>query len=98
MADITSECNIVEVAPNGGFKLIQVDTLATTDTGDTFTVTLANKGISVFMGITGCVHSTANSIIIAEAPTTAVSSGVLTVTVGGSAANNLIRSYLIWGK
>ena len=77
--------------------MLVLETAATVDTSDTIVLTLADYGINVFCGIYGMVQSTANSIIIAEAPTTAVSSGDLTITVGGSGANNLKRTYLVFG-
>ena len=77
-----------------------ITTIATVDTGDTLDVNLADFGIATdgFLGIKGQVHSTANSIIIDEAPTTAVTAVVLTVTIGGTAANDLKRTFVIVGE
>jgi len=66
------------------------------DDGDTFTVTLANYGITTLWYVKGYTHTTEGSLIIEEAPTTSVSSGVLTVTIGGS-TDNKARSFLIGG-
>lgn len=98
MGDVTSGVKIKNVLPGIGLTLVQVETAATVDTADTFTLTLADYGMSSFLGIFGVVHTTANEVVVTEAPTTAVASGVLTVTVGGSAQSDKIRSYLIWGK
>lgn len=67
------------------------------DSGDTFTVTLANFGIVTFISASGFVHTTTNSVVVSEAPTTAVSAGVLTVTVGGSSVTNKKRWFTING-
>lgn len=98
MGDVTSGCTIREVAPALGIKMILIETAATVDTGDTIALTLANYGITTFTGIYGMVHTTANSVIVAEAPTTAVASGVLTITVGGSAVSDKVRTYLVFGR
>ena len=99
MGDITTTSTFRDCAVGGmAGKMITVETVTTADTGDTFTVTLANYGCSVFQGISGYVHTTENSVVVGEAPTTAVSSGVLTVTVGGSAASNYKRCYVIYMK
>jgi len=79
-----------------GVTELLVYTIATVDNGDTLTVDLTNYGINNFLGANGYIHSTTDSIIVAEAPTTAVSSGVLTVTVGGTTANKK-RTYTIMG-
>lgn len=97
MADITSGNTITEIAPNFGAKMIMVETAATADDGDTMTVTLANYGITTFLGILGQTHSTTGSVVITEAPTTSVTSGVLTITVGGS-TDDKKRVFIIWGK
>ena len=68
---------------------------ATVDDGDTFTITLADYGATAIRAIHGFIETTADSIVAAEAPTTAVSAGVLTVTVGGS-TDDKVRSYFIF--
>lgn len=77
-------------------KQIVIETAATAVSADTLAVTLANYGITTFTGIVGLVHTTANSVLVAEAPTTSVTSGVLTITVGGSAVTKK-RTYIIYG-
>ncbi len=97
MGDITSGITITDQLVGGmAGKCIKVDTANTVDTGDTFTVTLSTYGCSVFQGILGNVHTTEGSVVVTEAPTTSVTTGVLTVTVGGSAASDQKRSYIIW--
>jgi len=98
MTEISSGATITDNIPALGRKMIMVETAATADTGDTVAITLANYGISTFLGIYGMTHSTENSIVIAEAPTTAVSSGVLTITIGGSTNSDEKRVFLIFGK
>jgi len=69
---------------------------ATADDGDTQTVTLSDYGITTLYFVKGYTHTTEGSVIIEEAPTTSVSEGVLTITVGGS-TDNKARAFLIGG-
>jgi len=96
MADVTSGITIKRLGNDEAGALI-VTTAATVDDGDTLTVTLADYGISSVLGISGFIHTTTDSVIVAEAPETAVSAGVLTVTVGGS-TDNKKRAFVIWGE
>ena len=81
------------------FKLALVTAGATTDDTDTLAVTLADHGMSDtgFLGIWGFTHSTLNDVLVVEAPTTSVTAGVLTITVGGS-TDNKDRSFIIFGE
>ena len=98
MGDVSSGCTIVEAAPNAGRKVIVVETANTVDTADTVALTLSSYGITTVLAVEGYVHTTENSVIVAEAPTTAVSAGVLTITVGGSTVSNKKRVYVVYGK
>lgn len=94
MAVITAN-KIGEIAPtNNVHKEIVLETLATAVSADTLAVTLSDYGCTKFVGIIGQVHTTEDSVIVAEAPTTAVSAGVLTITVGGSAVTKK-RTYKV---
>ena len=96
MGDITTGTYIENVSEASAFvKKINVRTAATADTGDTFTITLADYNATTIVGILGDIQTTVSSIVEREAPTTIVADGVLTVTLGGSAANNFARYYEI---
>ena len=72
-----------EVAPVLGGKMVILETAdSPTITGGTdyLTVTLADYGINTVLAVYGVVHTTANSVIVQEDVTTAVATGVLTVT------------------
>jgi len=97
MAAITTS-TITDEIPALGRKMIMVETPTTADTGDTIVITLATYGISTFLGILGFAHSTENSVVITEAPTTSVTTGTLTITTGGSLNTDDKRVYIIWGK
>ncbi len=97
MAAITTS-TITDQIPALGRKAIMVETPTTADTADTVAITLANYGMSTFLGILGFSHDTENSIVTTEAPTTAVSAGVLTITLGGSTNSDAKRVYIVWGK
>ena len=97
MANITSSCTFKEAVPQMGLKIIKVETPATADTSDTLTLTLADYGLKSIEAVQGFVHTTTDSVIVEEAPTTAVSGGVLTITIGGSTVTNKKRVYIIYG-
>jgi len=65
------------------------------DSDDTFTINLNDFGCTLIHGIKGWAQATADQPI-EEAPTTAVASGVLTVTVKGSSVDSVVRMYAIW--
>lgn len=96
MGDISSGCTIREVAPNLAYKFLMVETANSADSSDTIALTLANYGMTTFKYVHGVTHTTENSVVVGEAPTTAVSSGVLTITVGG-AVSNQVRVYKVAG-
>ena len=93
-----STSTITELVPGCGRKALFVETPTTADTADTIAITLADYGITTFLGIQGFSHSTENSIVVTEAPTTAVLTGVLTITTGGSGNTDKKRTYVVYGK
>jgi len=97
MVDISSSVTIKEVLPALGLKLIKIETPATADNADTIAITLSDYGISTVEAVLGFTHSTTDSVIITEAPTTAVASGVLTITIAGTTANKK-RVFLVLGE
>lgn len=98
MTDVSSGCTLTDVSPALGRKVIMVETANTVDTADEIPITLKDYGITTFLGVIGFIHSTEDSIVIQEQPTTAVSSGVLTITIGGTLASDQKRVYIIYGK
>lgn len=83
------------VAPNSEVVEIVVYTANTVDDTDTIAIDLADYGASTFLAILGNEHTTDGSVVVTAAPTTAVSSTTLTITVGGSNDNNP-RVFVIW--
>ena len=69
--------------PSLSLKRVMFTLANTADAGDTFEITLADYGISAtgLLAVSGWVHTTDGSIVVTAANTTAVSSGVLTVTL-----------------
>jgi len=86
----------VRRASTDGATTLAIYTVATVDDADTLTVTLADYGIDAVLGVDGYIHTTTDSVIVAESPTTAVSTGVLTITVGGS-TDNKKRAFRVLG-
>ena len=86
---------VTKIAPNPQHILLKCELPTTTDSDDTFTVTAASYGGQTFEWINGNVHTTEDQVIITEAPTTTVTSGVMTVTVGGSSQDDKKRVYLL---
>ena len=90
---------IDDSGPGGmGTKQLLVRTLDTVDATDTLTVDLSTYGINDdgFIGVLGFKHTTDNSVMVQEQPTTAVSGGVLTITVPAGSDNDP-RYYIVWG-
>jgi len=87
-------------ASDGGnprFKVGYVTLPATADNGDTVTIDMYEKfGITKLLGVIGKSHTTEDSVIVEEHPTTAVKGTDLTLTVAGSTAN-LKRFFEIYG-
>lgn len=79
------------------FKVGYVTAPATTDDGNEVTVDLYAKfGITKFSAIRSYTHSTTDSVIVSEEPTTVVQGTELTITVGGS-TDNKKRFFAIYG-
>jgi len=102
MADITSAMTFLDEpdlasSGQGNVRRIYAIAPATADTGDTFTVILNKYGSGFFLGLTGFKHTTTNSVVVdmTGAPTTSVTSGTLTVTVGGSTNEKSVYKILI---
>lgn len=70
---------------------------ATADDGDTAVVDIFTEfGMTKFYGAFGWIQTTANSVVVEEAPTTIMNGTSLTLTVGGS-TDNKQRTYVILG-
>jgi len=80
-----------------GFTEIHLTT-ESGDSSDTTTVDLSTYGASEIVGILGFVETTAGSVVAQEQPTTAVSSGTLTITVGGSSVTSKVRNYIVYAR
>ena len=78
-------------------KTITFETANTVDAADTLAITLADFGMTTVLGFIGSTHTTDNSVIIAEEPTSAVSAGVLTLTIPAGTDNDkrVIQVYYI---
>jgi hypothetical protein len=95
--DLTADCTVelVQGATHSKKELF-VTTPATADTDDTLDIDLTKYACTKLEYIEGCVHTTVNSVLEAEEPTTAVSSDVLTITVGGTAVTGKKRTYNVF--
>jgi hypothetical protein len=91
--EITSGCKFIRDIPG---KVLRIETAATADDGDTIVITLADYGMKTIEGIAGYTHTATDSIVISEAPTTSVTAGVLTITVGGS-TDDKKRVFILFG-
>ena len=86
---------VTEILPACGVKVLQAVTPATADDTDTVTINLATYGCTNIHGILGFQEGTTGSVITTEAPTTAVTSSSLVITIGGS-TDNKVRTFIIW--
>ena len=93
-----TDYEIVGVVSNGVYNEIVVRTINTVDASDEIEIDLTKYGIAKtgLLGVFGFIHTTANSVMAQEQPTTAVSDGTVTITVGGS-TDNKQRYYLVKG-
>lgn len=89
---------VKEVSPNDNIVQTLISTKNTVDAADTIQVSLPKIGISAagLIGVYGWKHTTDNSVSVKEFPTTAVSSGTLTITVPAGTDNDP-RFYIITG-
>jgi hypothetical protein len=94
-----TDYEVVGVQRGDVYNEIVIRTINTVDDGDTIAVDLTKYGISAtgLIGAIGFEHTTDNSVVVQENPTTSVSSGTVTLAVGGSNDNNprhlFIRGY-----
>lgn len=96
---LDTDFDVVDAGPGGmGIKILCVRTSNEVDATDTIPVTLTDFGIhaSGLIGVIGFKHTTDNSVMEQEQPTTAVAGGVLTITVP-SGTDDDPRFYLIYG-
>jgi len=81
--------------PNAGLKTLVVSCIDTVDNSDTLEVDLTKYGCGAVLGVIGFTHTTENSVVIQEQPTTTMSGLTLTITVGGSSSDQ-VRHYLLF--
>lgn len=87
----TSILNSWEQVPNSGLKRVLFTTPNTADAANTLEITLSDYGISAtgLLAVNSWKHTTDGSVIVTEANTTSVSSGVLTVTIAAGTDNDM---------
>lgn len=87
-------------ADNSGlsrFKTGYLTLANTVDDADTTTVDVYKEfGITKVLVVEGFIHTTEDSVVVEEDPTTAVTGTTLTITVGGS-TDNKKRFYVVYG-
>ena len=81
----------VEETPNSGIKNVWFYTQDDSDATNTIAITLADYGIhpSGLLAVQSWKQTTNGSVVVTEANTTAVSSGVLTVTIAAGTDNDV---------
>ena len=76
---------VTQVAPNSGVKVLMWELEDTTIGGtDTVQIDLNDYGATQLLTIDVYDQTTTGSVVVSQAPTTVVTSGVLVVTLGGS--------------
>jgi len=100
MAALTegTDFEVVGVQRGDVYNEIVVKTIDTVDAADTLAVDMTKYGIRAdgLIGVVGFKHTTNNSVMVQEQPTTAVSSGTITLTVPAGTDDDA-RFYLIKG-
>lgn len=69
-------------------KTLFIETADTADAADTVAIDLANYGGTTFLGYIGAKHTTNDSVVVTENPTTAVSGTTLTLTFPAGTDND----------
>lgn len=69
-------------------RSLYIETANTADAADTVAIDLANYGGSTFLGYIGNKHTTDDSVIVTENPTTAVSGTTVTLTIPAGTDND----------
>lgn len=96
MVDITSGCTINLISGHDSYyKELFIETAATADTADTIVIDLTKYSALYLKSILGNVMTTANSVLVTEEPATSVTTGTLTITVGGSTVSDKARTYRV---
>jgi hypothetical protein len=72
-----------------------LETANTVDAGDTFTFDMATVGKTTLLAVNGCKHTTDNSVVVSENPTTAVVGTTITFTVPAGTDDD-IRIVKFW--
>lgn len=81
-----------------GLRCALVYTTAAASQGDTYTFDMATFGGTAIIGVYTVVHSTANSVLAANAITTSVSGTTITFTIPSAGGNTLIRASKVYFK
>jgi hypothetical protein len=91
MAAYGGTVKAVEANPNSGIKEVYFYTQDDADATNTIAITLTDYGIAAtgLLAVQSWVQTTNGSVITVEANTTAVSSGVLTVTIAAGTDNDV---------
>ena len=92
-----TDYEIVGVNRGDIYNEIVIKTINTVDSGDTIVVDMTKYGISAtgLMGVRGDEQTTENSVVAQADPTTAVSSGSITLTTTGNTDKQ--KCYIIRG-
>lgn len=80
--------------PNAGFKQLLISTVTTATTSDVISININNYGGGAVMGVIGFKHSTVNSIVVQEQPTTTMDGQTLHITMGASVGARHYLAYL----
>lgn len=76
---------VTEQAPNAGVKVLMLELPDTVIGGtDTVQVDLGDFGCKTLLSIDVYDQTTTGSVVVSQAPTTVVTSGILVITLGGS--------------
>jgi hypothetical protein len=78
-------------------QCVMIETANTVDAGDTFTFDMASVGKTTLLGVNGCKHTTDNSVVVTENPTTTVSGTTITFTVpaGTNDDSRIVKIFVI---
>ncbi len=99
MVTFTTSNVFTEISPNASHKEIIVVSPTLSIASDVIQITLADHGFSNtgLLTVTGYKHTTANSVVIVDNPTTTVLFGILSLTIVSQVPTGAARVYRIVG-
>ena len=99
VATYTTSNTYTELSPNASHKELIVISPSTAAASDVIQINLADHGFSDtgLLTVTGYKHTTANSVVVVDNPTTTTAIGILSLTITTAVPTGYTRIYRVVG-